>query len=64
MLGGKAKASSTDLYTLRIPLQSGSGGRELLLQNISDDLAWFDHLVSVNTLGQVNIIPRFSDISR
>ena len=49
----EAKTSSTDHYTLRIPLQSGSGGSELLLQNVSDDLAWFDHLVSVNPLGQV-----------
>ena len=53
-----AKASSTNHCTLRIPFQFSSEGSELLLQNISDDLAWFDNLVSLNPLGQVRHNPK------
>ena len=63
LVEGGAKSTPTEHCTLRIPLQPGSGGSKLPLQSITDDLAWFDHLVSVNSLGQVNLIPRLSGMS-
>ena len=63
LVEGGAKSTPTDQCTLRIPLQPGSGGSKLPLQSISVDLAWFDHLVSVNSLGQVNLFPRLSGMS-
>ena len=58
LVEGGAKSTPTDQCTLKIPLQPGSGGSELQLQSISDDLAWFDHLVSLNPLGQVGHHPK------
>ena len=43
----------SDHCTLTMPLSGGSLVEESLLQKLTDDLAWFDNLISIEAVGQV-----------